>query len=31
MAFITSPGLETLERSILGWMLCGAREDAALE
>jgi hypothetical protein len=30
MAFITSPGLETRERSILGWIPCGARADAAL-
>ena len=30
MAFSTSPGLETWERSILGVMVCGAREDAAL-
>ena len=31
MAFITSPGLETCERSIFGWIPCGAREEAPPE
>jgi hypothetical protein len=30
MAFITSPGLETWERSILGAIVCATREDAPL-
>lgn len=30
MAFSASPGLEMCDRSILGWMPCGARDAAEL-